>query len=86
MLLMSHDAAPQDVALEGDAVPVPRDHLQYRLHPQGLEADAGRKRAHPADGGLVVRDVDGVDMVFDQGGFFADRFGIASPGADRTRR
>ncbi|VBB44086.1 hypothetical protein TRIP_B330260 [uncultured Desulfatiglans sp.] len=68
---------PQDVALEGDPVAVPHDHLQDGLEAHELDVDAGCQAAQPRDRCLVVGDVDGVDMILDHLGLPGDRLGIA---------
>ena len=70
----------QDVALEGDPVPIPGHHLQNRLQPHQFQADAGGQTAQAGHGGLVVRHVDGVHMVFDHFGLAGDHFRIAAAG------
>ena len=57
---------PQDVALQGDAIPVPGSHLQDGLQPHEFHADDAGQAAQAAHRGLVVGDVDGVNMVLDE--------------------
>ena len=71
---------PQDIALEGDAVPVPGHHLETRLQPHELEADAAGQATDPADRRLVVRDVDGIDVILDQVALVLDHGAIGAPG------
>ena len=75
----------QDIALEGDPVPIPGHHLQHRLQPHQFQADAGGQTAQAGHGGLVVRHVDGVHMIFDQFGLAGDHFGVAAAGGPDLR-
>jgi len=69
---------PQDVALQGDAIPVPGGHLQDGLQTQELDADAADQRAHAAHRGLIVGDVDGVHIVLDHLGLLIDHLTVGA--------
>ena len=70
---------PEDVALYGDAVTVPGDHLEHGFDTDLFKMNAGGKGTHAGHGSLVVRDVHGVHVVSDQFALGNNGHGIASP-------
>jgi hypothetical protein len=52
----------EQVALHGDTVPVAGHHLHHRLHSHLNDKGARSDTGHAHDGGLVVRNVDRVDI------------------------
>ena len=61
----SEGRCTQDIALDGDAIPVAGNHLENGFQPHLLDADAGSQAAHSHHSGLVVGHVDGVDIISD---------------------
>jgi hypothetical protein len=72
--------SPQDIALYGDPVSVPDNHLQNRFEPHQLEMDAGSEATEPRHGSLIVGYIDGIHIVFNHFGLFSNRFRVTPPG------
>jgi hypothetical protein len=53
---------PENIALHGDAVPVPADHLHVGLQPHANQKGAHRDGRHAHDGRLVVGHIDGIHV------------------------
>ncbi len=77
---------PQQVALDGDAVAIPTGHLDNRLqadgHQHGAHADAG----HAHHRRLVVGDVDGIGIAFQDACLLLYNFPIGALGRSQLRR
>ena len=54
----------QDIGLQGDPVSVSHYHLQDRFQTLQLQMDTGRQTAQSGDRGLIVGNIDGIDMIF----------------------
>ena len=76
-VLQPQGRGAQDIALHPDPVPVAAGHLDNRLHPLGLDDQAGGNTGHPDNGGLTVGDIDRVHMALQQPGLFAHHLGVA---------
>ena len=59
-------AAPDDVGLQREAVPVAADELHHRLHPELAERDRDRERRGVRVGSRVVGRVDRVDVLLER--------------------
>ena len=70
----------QDVGLHGQTVAVAADHLKIRFQTFLDQQQAGGPAGHADHGGLVVGDVDRVDVALQERGLVSDLFCIASPG------
>ena len=70
----------QDVGLHGQAVAVAADHLKVWFQTFLDQQQTGGPAGHADHGGLVVGDVDRVDVALQKRGLMSDLFGIASPG------
>ena len=69
----------EDIALDGDPVPVPADHLHDGIKTHLLQYKGRGKTAHPHDARLIVGDIDGVDIPFQKGAFFPYYLSVSAP-------
>ena len=69
----------EDIALDGDPVSVPADHLHNRIKTHLLQYEGRGKTAHPHDTCLIIGDIDGVDIPFQKSAFFPYYFRISAP-------
>ena len=74
----AQDGGAEDVGLHGEAVPVAAGHLHDGLEAVLLGLMAGDHRADAHHGGLVVGDVDGVDVALEQVGLAGDDAAIGA--------
>ncbi len=58
----------ENITLHGDAIPVSRDHLHYRIQSHSHQQRTCRDTGHPDDCRLVVRNVDGIYVPLEQVG------------------
>jgi hypothetical protein len=65
-VLNAQGGRTKDIALHGDAVSVPRNHLHYRLQPHPNEEGTCGNAGHPHNGRLIIRDVNGINVSLEQ--------------------
>ena len=76
----SQGVGSQDIALHGDAVSVPADHLIVGFQAFLNGEEGGGPARHPDDSGLVIGDVYRICDPFEMARFFPDRLHIGSLG------
>ena len=86
MFLMPSTDGAEDVGLHGQPVTVAAGHLHDGLEAVLLGLVAGGHGADAHDGGLVVGDVDGVDVALEDLGLLLDDACRRRSWAGRTRR
>ena len=70
----------EEIALQGDPVPVAADHLHDRVEAHLLEKDRGAYARHPDHARLVVRDVDAVHIPLQIGALLPHHLRVRAPG------
>jgi hypothetical protein len=70
----------QDIALEGNSVSIPGDHLENRLKAHQLETNTGCQAAKACYRSLIVGYIDGVHIILYHFCLFGDYFSFAAAG------
>ena len=84
-IIDAEGGGPQDIRLQGHPITVPGNHLEHGLDAHEFEMDTGGQGGHAGHGGLVVRDIHRIHMVFDHHPFFLHLFGHGTPGRTAFR-
>ena len=71
-------SGPENIALQGNSVPVAGDHLQYRLYSHEFQMDTGSQAAEAGNRGLVVRYINRIHIILEQLTLFFDDLGVAA--------
>lgn len=71
----------ENIGLQGNPVSVPHHHLEHWFQALQLQMDTGSQTAQPGDRGLIIGEIDGIDMIFNQAALVNDMGRIT-----RTRR
>ncbi|VTR67808.1 hypothetical protein DESC_610391 [Desulfosarcina cetonica] len=76
----AHGRGTEDVGLHGQPVAIPADHLVIGLEPLFDGDQRGRPAGHAHHGGLVVGDIDGIDLADQVLGLIPNRLHVGSAG------
>jgi len=70
----------QDIALQGNSVSIPGDHLENRLQAHQFEPNTGCQTAQTGYRGLIVGNVDGIHIMLDHFRLLGDYLSTAAAG------